>query len=443
MNFCTPKLLFHLKLAGKCYGPVLPLMGDGVQKIVVHNDWIIMFWGFAHRRFVQKHRENRQTFVPVMLTLTPAESSEVVVAVKKDIVKAAKIAYDIDIGDALSTITITDPSPALRKGHYDFARLQEIDTEGNESYHCTDYSHVFRKITGSKIIKTPQNREYIKDAIECCHRAPTVNVAKMVAKVILTDLQNRGEQELVKYLIRKGTGFFNPDWFSWNIMSCRFRDDDGVTYLVATPPSSQAEESFFHSLKSRVLLSRYCSRDHLIASTIPELLIILSTEYVFQKIVEIPLQITTDQLGPAADFLNNPELYTVCVKTKPEDALYAGKFGVGTRVFVNRLKYAAYKVTLTRIKEYLKVLQRKKSLQSIIGTMTLQTFQERYLSLHCSTKEKVFVNGKVQVRILHKYVLFRLLSLIYFTSGNVGWRFQNVCISWSRYCNCCCITPGM
>ena len=69
MNFCTPKLLFHLKLAGKCYGPVLPLMGDGVQKIVVHNDWIIMFWGFAHRRFVQKHRENRQTFVPVMLTL--------------------------------------------------------------------------------------------------------------------------------------------------------------------------------------------------------------------------------------------------------------------------------------------------------------------------------------------------------------------------------------
>ena len=38
------------------------------------------------------------------------------------------------------------------------------------------------------------------------------------------------------------------------------------------------------------------------------------------------------------------------------DALYAGKFGVGTRVFVNRLKYAAYKVTLTRVKEYLKVL---------------------------------------------------------------------------------------
>ena len=99
----------HLKLADKCYGPVLPLMADGVHKIVVHNDWIIMFWGFAHRRFVRKYRENRfvhasmlaciqinkhtntftqtfilrQTFVPVMLTLTPAESSEVVVATKK------------------------------------------------------------------------------------------------------------------------------------------------------------------------------------------------------------------------------------------------------------------------------------------------------------------------------------------------------------------------
>ena len=83
MNFCTPKLMSHLKLAGECYGPVLPLMGDGVQKIVVHNEWILMFWGFTHRRFVQDCRENRQTFVPVMLTLTPAESSAVVVAVKK------------------------------------------------------------------------------------------------------------------------------------------------------------------------------------------------------------------------------------------------------------------------------------------------------------------------------------------------------------------------
>ena len=49
----------HLKLADKCYGHVLPLMVDGVHKIVVHNDWIIMFWGFAHRRFVKRHRENR------------------------------------------------------------------------------------------------------------------------------------------------------------------------------------------------------------------------------------------------------------------------------------------------------------------------------------------------------------------------------------------------
>ena len=54
MNFSTPKLMTHLKLADECYGPALPLMADGV-----HNDWIIMFWGFVHRRFVKKYRENR------------------------------------------------------------------------------------------------------------------------------------------------------------------------------------------------------------------------------------------------------------------------------------------------------------------------------------------------------------------------------------------------
>ena len=59
MNFSTPKLMAHLKLADEYYGPALPLMADGVHKIVVHNDWIIMFWGFTHRRFVKKYRENR------------------------------------------------------------------------------------------------------------------------------------------------------------------------------------------------------------------------------------------------------------------------------------------------------------------------------------------------------------------------------------------------
>lgn len=136
------------------------------------------------------------------------------------------------------------------------------------------------------------------------------------------------------------------------------------------------------------------------SSTIPELLLVVSTDYAFKKIIEIPTQITTDQLGPAADFLNNPELFTTCVKTKPTDAPYAGRHGVGTRVFVNRLKYAAFKVTLQRVRDYLRILHHKKPLQST-GTMTLKDFEEKYLSLHCATKTRVFVNGKIQVTVLH------------------------------------------
>lgn len=216
---------------------------------------------------------HRQTFVPVMLTLTPAESGEVVVAAKKvsesppsphvvcgvsssllhvlcvmvnrvctacssrhvqDIVKDARIAFDMDIGDALLPIMITDPSPALRKGHYDFARAEEeeIDVEDAKVYHCTDYAHVYRKITGCPCIKTAKNRDYMKWALECCHRAPTMSVARMVSKIVLADLLKCEERELIAYLTRKGTGFFTPGWFTWNIMSCRFHDEDGVMYLV-------------------------------------------------------------------------------------------------------------------------------------------------------------------------------------------------------------------
>ena len=78
----------------------------------------------------------------------------------------------------------------------------------------------------------------------------------------------------------------------------------------------------------------------------------------------------------------------------------AGKYGIGTRVFVNKMKYAAYKVTLARVKDYLKLERLKKSVQSIIGSLSLKEFEDRYLSLECATKKRVFVNGKMQVMIL-------------------------------------------
>ena len=127
---------------------------------------------------------------------------------------------------------ITDPSPALRKGHFDFARSQESDEESGKPYHCVDYSHVFRKITGSGTAMTAKTRDYMKNAIECCHRAPTENVAFITTLVVLNDLRKFNELELVAYLTRKGTGFFTKDWFTWSITSCRIRDDDGVMYLI-------------------------------------------------------------------------------------------------------------------------------------------------------------------------------------------------------------------
>ena len=86
MIFCNPKLMtvdvamwVHAAFAGTsfemqvepetCQMTMLFIPQDDAPpqkpsleaqyKIVVHNDWIIMFWGFTHRRFVKKYRENR------------------------------------------------------------------------------------------------------------------------------------------------------------------------------------------------------------------------------------------------------------------------------------------------------------------------------------------------------------------------------------------------
>ena len=46
----------------------------------------------------------------------------------QDIVKGARISFGMDIRDALLPIMITDPSPALRKGHYDFYAYSNNDS---------------------------------------------------------------------------------------------------------------------------------------------------------------------------------------------------------------------------------------------------------------------------------------------------------------------------
>ena len=59
MNFSTKEMMRVIPKAMKCYGKILPLMGDGVHKLVVHDQWLLVFWGFPSRRFDADSRENR------------------------------------------------------------------------------------------------------------------------------------------------------------------------------------------------------------------------------------------------------------------------------------------------------------------------------------------------------------------------------------------------
>lgn len=66
MNFCTKEMLSVIPKAMKCYGKVLPLMGDGVHKLIVHDEWLLVFWGTPSRRFEKKTRKNRQFIIQLI-----------------------------------------------------------------------------------------------------------------------------------------------------------------------------------------------------------------------------------------------------------------------------------------------------------------------------------------------------------------------------------------
>ena len=59
MNFSTKEMLSVIPKAMGCYGKILPLLGDGVHKLVVHDHWLLVFWGFPSRRFDPATRKNR------------------------------------------------------------------------------------------------------------------------------------------------------------------------------------------------------------------------------------------------------------------------------------------------------------------------------------------------------------------------------------------------
>ena len=59
MNFSTKEMMRVIPKAMQCYGKILPLMEDGVHKLVVHDQWLLVFWGFPSRRFDVDSRKNR------------------------------------------------------------------------------------------------------------------------------------------------------------------------------------------------------------------------------------------------------------------------------------------------------------------------------------------------------------------------------------------------
>ena len=80
------------------------------------------------------------------------------------------------------------------------------------------------------------------------------------------------------------------------------------------------------------------------------MLTVLSTDYLPpDNFLEIPPQITTEQLGPASIYLSNSDLFRLLKKQKEVGHKYAGKCGIGSRVFINKEEYGHLKVTRQRI----------------------------------------------------------------------------------------------
>ena len=160
------------------------------------------------------------------------------------------------------------------------SRGDDVEEEATGRYHVTDYAHVYRKVNGNTRHVSNANKEFLKFATEACHLSPSPAACKTTMRVVLNDLRRCGENDEVEYLTKSNSGFFTDRWCGWHITACR-REIDGVLYLATTPPSSQAAEGFFRSLKTRILLKTGCAKSWLISRTLPDLLSGFTRDYIY------------------------------------------------------------------------------------------------------------------------------------------------------------------
>lgn len=199
------------------------------------------------------------------------------------------------------------------------------------------------------------------------------------------------DSDFTKYLFRQGSGFLTDKLGVWNITACRIHEN-GCLYLPSMPPSTQALESHFKSLKAKIAMRKGCSKDYLVGKVIPDLLIILG-DMSLSKISQRSEYVTSDQIGPSSIILTTGQ-HSVMAKPKPETATYPGKYGVGTRVFVNHPDFAVMDISKNRMKIYLNCIKGNSNMDSC---ESLGSIAKKYFPLCCATKQRVFVDGKARL----------------------------------------------
>ena len=342
VNFTSPNTIANIPKAIKAYGGIVPVsenyvhlvcicilthtficlsflqaLADGKMKVVVHCNWTIIAFGFMTRYFSIDHREARTKFVPAMYSLTPKESGPVINKIKEDLVRITMIIFNLSI--SLCTL-VTDPSPALRSGHFKEMALDvdamagrdfacESAEGGDPTYdwgmpsnqHVTDYAHVYRKVVDEegyrRAVHKNTKEAYLHYMITLINACPSELVAMIVSQVATNELRMGNETKLANYLNRAGSGFFTRPWISfyctaaWIEIKVVGLGIVLVNFVVA--PSSQPLERFFKDIGKDVFMNARCSKAYLVQHAIPNMLTIMGHKFQSIKFAQIPSQLTS------------------------------------------------------------------------------------------------------------------------------------------------------
>ena len=132
---------------------------------------------------------------------------------------------------------------------------------------------------------------------------------------------------------------------------------------------------------------------YLVEHAIPNMLLIIGEKMKHITIQQFPREVTSELLADASDIVGNSSLYIVLKKRGGSTSESAGKYGIGSIIFINREGFKHCTVTKSRAKKHMQLLGGAVQPSAF---KTVKELERQFISLESATKCQVFADGALQ-----------------------------------------------